>query len=126
MPEALVAIPVKLSTATHSYTFKDGISIREISPLLWDTARRKSFISDDEWDTLKITHYWLCASKNVDDVDGGTCADLYDKAMYAAWALQIICPSGGTNVFLLLKHTQQGYEIVDSKPRKGLCSTLFG
>ena len=38
MPEVLVATPLNYSAATRPYDFGDGISIREISPILWDIS----------------------------------------------------------------------------------------
>ncbi len=106
--------------------FGDGISIRELSPILWDISIAKAFISSHERDQLASTHYWLCASKEVEHVYGDVGDDLYPKAMYAMSALQIICPSGSINVFLKFAHTKEGYDNVGSKHPKELCSTLIG
>jgi hypothetical protein len=126
VPEVLVATPLKSSAVTRPYTFGDGISIRELSPILWDISIAKAFISPHERDELANTHYWLCASKEAEHAYGDVGDDLYPKAMYAMSALQIICPSGAKNVFLKFAHTKEGYDNVGSRQPKELCSTLIG
>jgi hypothetical protein len=115
VPEVLVATPLKSSAVTRPYTFGDGISIRELSPILWDISIAKAFISSHERDQLASTRYWLCAIKEVEHIYGDVGDDLYSKAMYAMSALQIICPSGSKNVFLKFAHTKEGYDNVGSK-----------
>lgn len=126
MPEVLVATPLKSSAVTHPYTFHDGISIRELTPILWDTSIAKTFISARECAELAGTRHWLCASKEVEHVYGNVGDDLYPQAMYAMSALQITCPSGSKNVFLKFAHTEQGYDNLGIKHPKELCSTLVG
>lgn len=126
MPEVLVATPLKSSAVTRPYTFADGISIRELSPIPWDISIAKALISSREQDELASTHYWLCASKEVEHVHGAVGDDLYAKSMHAMSALQMICPSGSKNLFLKFAHTEQGYDNVGSRHPKELCSTLIG
>ena len=57
MPEVLVATPLKSSAVASPYTFSDGISIRELSPILWDFSIAKVFISTHERGALASTHY---------------------------------------------------------------------
>ena len=122
----LVATPLKSSAVTRPYTFSDGISIRKLSRIRWDSCIIKALVSTDERKALASTDYWLCASKEVEHVYGDVGDDLYPKAMYAMSAVQIICPSGSKNVFLKFGHTEQGYDIVGSRHPKELCSRLFG
>ncbi len=68
VPEVLVATPLKSSAVTRRYTFGDGISIRELSPILWDISIAKAFIPAHEQDALANTRYWLCASKEIENV----------------------------------------------------------
>jgi hypothetical protein len=124
--EVLVATPLKYSAVTRAYTFTDGISIRELSPILWDVSIAKTFISIHERDELARTRYWLCASREVDRSYVRADDDLFDKAMYAMSALQIICPSGSKNIFLEFARTDKGYDNVRSWCPKELCGTLIG
>lgn len=126
MSQVLVATPLKSSAVTRPYTFGDGISIQELSPILWDISIARAFISRRERDELASTRYWLCASEEVAHVYGDVGDNLYPKAMCAMSALQIICPSGSKNVFLKFAHTQDGYDNIGSRQPKELCSTLIG
>jgi hypothetical protein len=126
LPEVLVATPLKSSDATRPYTFGDGISVRELAPILWDISIAKTFISPHEQNELANTRYWLCASKEVDHVYGNVGDDLYPHAAYAMWALQTICPSGAKNLYLKFAHTEKGYDNIDSSRPKELCSTVIG
>lgn len=126
MHEVLVATPLKSGAVTQPYAFGDGISIRELSPVLWDVSIAKTFISAHDRDELAATRYWLCAIKEVEHVYGDVGDDLYPKAMYALSSLQIICPSGSKNVFLKFVHSERGYDNIGSKHPKELCSTLIG
>jgi hypothetical protein len=126
MPEVLVATPLRHSAVTKPYTFSDRISIRELAPILWDTSIVKWYVSEDEREYLAQAKYWLCASKEVEYVSGDAANDLYTKATYAAWTLQIICPSGAKHVFLKFQKSDKGYDNIGSKHPKELCSTLLG
>ncbi len=126
MPEVLVATPLNSFSVTRTYVFGDGISIREICPIRWEISIAKTFLSAHERDALASTHCWLCASKEVEHVYGDVDDDLYAKAMYGMSALQIMCPSGSKNVFLKFARTDQGYDSVDIRQPKELCSTLIG
>jgi hypothetical protein len=108
MPEILVATPLKSSSVSGTYTFPDGICIREISPILWDISITKTFISAREMEELAQTQYWLCARGEQDYQKPTQGSDLRDKAEYAASALQIICPSGAKAVFLTFHQTDNG------------------
>lgn len=81
MHEVLVATPLKSGAVTRPYAFGDGISIRELSPVLWDVSIAKTFISAHDRDELAATRYWLCATKEVEYVYGDVGDDLYPKAM---------------------------------------------
>ena len=127
MPEVLVATPLSGSVVTCPYTFQDGISIRELSRILWDDSVAKCSVSETELRDLKETKYWLCASKEAEHVYGSVCDDLQPKARNAMWALQIICPSGSKhNVFLDFAQTAQGYDNIGCQPSEVLWRTLIG
>ena len=126
MREVLVATPLKPGVVRRTYAFGDGIAVRELSPILGDISIAKPCINANEGDRLERTRYWLCASNEAERVYGGVGDDLYAKAVYAMYALQIICPSGAKNVFLKFKHTEQGYDNIGYKLPKELCSTLIG
>jgi hypothetical protein len=75
---------------------------------------------------LAEDRFWLCASKEVEHVYGDVGNDLYDKARNAAWALQIICPSGAKHAFLKFQKTDKGYDNLGSNHPKELLDTLIG
>lgn len=126
MREALVATPLKYLAVTKPYVFDDGISIRELSPIPWDISNVKGFVSETEREELANTRYWLCASKEYEYIHGDIGTDLYAKARYAAWALQVICPTGAKHIFLQFQDTEKGYDNIGSEHPKELCSTLLG
>lgn len=127
MPEIVVATPISNFGISKPYAFSDGISIRKLPNILWATAITKGFLSDNEWAYLSEPHFWLCASKDVENVDTDEVGDgLFNKGRYAALALQILCPSGGKHVFFKFKKTNDGYDNVESEHFKELCSTLPG
>jgi hypothetical protein len=126
MPEVLVATPLKHGSVSRPYEFADGISIRELSPILWDVSTVKGFISEDERAEIANARFWLCASQNYEHICGDVGNELYAKARYAAWAMQIICPSGAKHVFLKFQNTDTGYDNIGSEQPKQLCSTLIG
>ncbi len=100
MPEVIVATPLKHYAVTNPFVFSDGISIRELSPILWDISIVKGYVSEEERECMAEARYWLYASKEVEHVYDDAGNDLYTKARYAAWAVQIICPSGAKHIFL--------------------------
>ncbi|HTU44874.1 MAG TPA: hypothetical protein VMF91_07420 [Bryobacteraceae bacterium] len=126
MPDVLVATPLKYSDVSRPYTFSDGISIRELSPILWDTSIAKIYVSEHERGELAKVKYWLCVAKEVEYPYGGPDKDLYEKAQHAMSALQIICPSGAKNIFLKFLRAEQGYENIGDLRPKELCNTLLG
>jgi hypothetical protein len=126
MPEVLVATPLDYFKVSKPYQFAGGVEIREISAILWEEAIVQRFISEYEREGLAETTYWLCATKEVpiafaDESDG-----LYDACRRAMYALQIICPSGGRNVYLKFQRTPNGYANMDSQHPKKMNNTLLG
>jgi hypothetical protein len=126
MHEVLVATPLRNSAVTRPYDFEGGISIRELSPILWDISIVKSYISEDERAKMAEAKYWLCASQECEHVTGDTGIDLFASARNAAWALQVICPSGATHVFLKFQKIGDGYDNIGAERPKALCRTLLG
>jgi hypothetical protein len=103
MPEILFATPLKHSVASKAYTFGDGISIRTLAPILWEQAAVRRYVSDDDREYMDKNRYWLCASKEVEYFLPQVGEDLCETALHAAWALQIICPTGAKHVFLKVR-----------------------
>jgi hypothetical protein len=126
MPEVLVGTPLEDSAVTKPYVFSDGISIRELSPILWDISFVKDCVSKEERECMAEARYWLCASKEVEHLYTHAGDDLLAKARDAALALQIICPSGAKHVFLKFHKTDRGYNNIGSEHPKELCNTLLG
>ena len=126
MPEVMVATPLNYAAVGQPYVFADGIAIRELSPILWDISIVKGYVSEKDREDMAKTRYWLCASEEYDFVYGDVGNELYAKARNAAWALQVICPSGAMHVFLKLQKTDKGYDNIGSSHPKALLSTLLG
>lgn len=126
MPEVLVATPLRFSAATRPYDFKDGISIRELSPILWDISVVKGYVSEADRIKMDEAQYWLCAGKEYEYVFPQTGDELYAKARNAAMALQVICPSGAMHVFLKFQRTDNGYDNIGALHLRELCRTPLG
>lgn len=126
MHKVLVVTPLKFSAVSKSYEFTNGISIRELSPIRWDVAIVKGFVSQREREDLANTRYWLCAAKEYEHGFADVGDELWDAAHHAAMALQIICPTGAKHVFLKLQQTPEGWDNIGSKHPKALCSTFLG
>ena len=124
--EVLVATPLRHFAVSAPYAFADGISIRELSPIRWDSSIVKSTVSEQERESLAATKYWLVAAKEYDNVYGSVGDELYARALSAAMTLQIICPTGATHVFLKFQQTPEGWDNIGSLQPKQLCSTLLG
>lgn len=120
--EVLVATPLRHSAVSRPYTFADGISIRELSPIRWDVAIAKSTVSEQERETLAATKYWLVAAQEYAHVYGSIGEELYERALAAAMALQITCPTGALHTFLKFQHTPTGWDNIGSLQPKQLWS----
>ena len=123
MPEILVATPLHHSVVSQPYTFPDGLSIRKLPPILWDKATVKRWVSEDDQKYMNEDRYWLCADKEVEYTLGGMAQDLYEKAMHAALALQIIAPTGAKHVFMEFGITPEGLDNLGASHPKQLCSS---
>ncbi len=123
MPEILVATPLHHSVVSQPYTFPDGLSIRKLPPILWDKATVKRWVSEDDQKYMNEDRYWLCADKEVEYILGGMPQDLYEKAMHAALALQIIAPTGAKHVFMEFAITPEGLDNLGASHAKQLCSS---
>jgi hypothetical protein len=126
MPEVLVATPLNYSAATRPYEFEDGISIRELSPILWDISVVKGYVSESDKARMNDAKYWLCASEEHEYALHETGQDLYVKAHNAALALQVLAPSGAMHIFLEFQRTNKGYDNIGARHLKELCHTLLG
>ncbi|MEZ5401277.1 MAG: hypothetical protein R2729_16525 [Bryobacteraceae bacterium] len=124
MPEVIVATPLK--TVSRPYSFGEGISIRELTEIRWDSATVKNVIAEQEREELRETKFWLVAAKEYDTAFGSNSDELYDLAWIAAMSLQIICPTGAHHVFLKFQTRQDGWDNIGSRNPKRLCSTLLG
>src|SRR5262249_23401466 len=123
MHEIIVATPLHHNVVDRPHTFGDGISIRKLSPILWEKATVKRYVSDDEREFMNSDRFWLCASKSVEFILPDTGDELYDKARNAAWALQILCPCGAKHAFLKFSKTSDGFDNIGAYRPKELCST---
>lgn len=126
MPEVLVATPLNYSAASRPYQFADGISIREIVPILWDISVVKGYVSAADKTRINNAKYWLCASAECEYVLPQTGDELYTKARNAAMALQLIAPSGAMHVFFKFQKTDNGYDNIGALHLKELCRTRLG
>jgi hypothetical protein len=126
MPEVLVATPLNYAAASRPYDFADGISIREISPILWDISVVNGYVSAADKTKMDKAKYWVCAVQEYEYVLPQTGDELYAKARHAALALQVIAPSGAMHVFLKFQRTDTGYDNIGAHHLKELCRTRIG
>lgn len=125
MPEFIVATPLTRSYISKDYKFSNGISVRSLSPILWDRSLTNEFVSKREKEELINTVRWLCVSKLSEDPHG-TGDELYETCVRAMYAMQIICPSYRKNIYLEFQVTDQGLDDVGSHHLKEMSSTLMG
>jgi hypothetical protein len=103
------------------------VTIREIQPILWKLSVSKKFMSDDEREYLSEPRYWISVSKEVEHwYVGRSDDDLYEKARLAMYALQVMCPVGGRNVYLKFRETPEGLDNFGSSHPAEMKSTLIG
>jgi hypothetical protein len=126
MPEFIVGTPLKHSVASQPYAFADGISIQKVSPILWDIFIARGYISQHDRDYLSEDRFWLCAKAEAQSEHDGVAQQLYEKARQAAYALQIIAPCGGKNVYLQFRNTGKGFDNVGACHPHEACVTLLG
>lgn len=126
MPEFIVGTALKHSVATQPYNFADGISIQKMSPILWDISITNGYISQHDRDYLSEDRFWLCATAEAQSEHDPSAQQLYEKARQAAYALQIIAPCGGKNVYLQFRTTEQGFDNVGACHPHQTCVTLLG
>jgi hypothetical protein len=65
MREIFVATPLNSSAGNAEHKFGDDISIRAISPILWETSVSKRYISEDQREKLSEVRYWLVLPANT-------------------------------------------------------------
>jgi hypothetical protein len=127
MREVIVATPLKYSTVTRPHIFAQGkIEIRELKPILTDRGLYKMTFADRDKDMVKNTTWWLTASALYPYVGADTGDELYDVVRQAAWALQIICPSGASHIFMKFAKEADGWDNIGNQIPRELCSTLIG
>lgn len=84
-------------------------------------------MSDKERNDLSESRYWLSVSKQVEKWYLNQSDDeLYEKARRAMNALQIICPSGGRNVYLKFRELPDGFDNTGSLHPAKMTSTMMG
>jgi hypothetical protein len=126
MPEFIVGTPLILSVASQPYSFADGISIQKVSPILWDISIANGYISQHDRDYMSEDRFWLCATAEAQSEHDPAAQQLYEKARQAAYALQIIAPSGSKNVYLQFRNTGEGFDNVGACHPHQTCVTLVG
>jgi len=126
MQEFVVGTPLKHSVASQPYSFAGGISIQKVSPILWDISIAKRYISQHDRDYLSEDRFWLCAKAETQSEHDAGAQQLYEKARQAAYALQIIAPCGGRNVYLQFRNTGKGFDNVGACHPHEACVTLLG
>ena len=121
--EVIVATPIR--GVKQPYQFANGLCVREINPIVWEQSIVKDFISEHDRHSLMETKYWLAVGKEVQDpTNEGN--DLCEKVHWAMYCVQIICPSGGKNLYLKFRHTPQGFDNIGSNHFPLLNNTIIG
>ena len=109
MDTVLVATPLR--SAMQAESLPSDLAIREIKPILWDLAAKPAPFSEEERNLLSTTHYWLAASKTVENwaLDAND-QSLYDKVHRAMYAWQILWPSSSVHVYVKFRETPEGFD----------------
>jgi len=126
MDTIVVGTPLRFNSVSRPYSFSDGVTIRNLQPILWEFSSARKLMSDDERDELSKSRFWLVVSKEVDVWHLHHDQDLYEKARRSMYALQIICPSGGPNVYMKFLQTPDGFDNIGSMHPAKMQSTLIG
>ncbi|MBX9600882.1 MAG: hypothetical protein K2X35_07760 [Bryobacteraceae bacterium] len=126
MSEVLFATPLKNTSVSGPREFNNGISIRALSPISWDFANAKRWVSEEDQEALALTELWLCVAVESDHVEGNADDDHFRRIYQAAMALQVICPTGAKQIFLKFVRTSEGWDNTGTNIGKNLCSTLVG
>ena len=127
MDKIVVATPLRNGVCSKPHVFFGSVEIRKIKPILWELSVARGLLSDDEREYLDASEYWLSVSKEVESwVDDESHNDLYDRARHAMFALQIICPKGGRNVYMKFNKTHQGFDNIGSLHPAKMESTMMG
>jgi len=115
MEKIIIATPLGYGRCSSPYVFSDGVEIRELTPILWESSVAGKLLSEHEREYLDASQYWLSISQLVEKRHlYQTDDDLLARARQAMYALQIICPCGGRNVYLKLRETAGGLDNVGS------------
>jgi hypothetical protein len=109
MDTVLVATPLR--SAMQAQSLPSDLAIREIRPILWDFAAKPAPFSEEERNLLSTTHYWLSASKTVENwaLDAND-QSLYEKVHRAMYAWQILCPTNAVHVYMKFRETPEGFD----------------
>ena len=123
----IVATPLRGGCCSKPYSFTDGVEIREIKSILWELAVAGKLLSEDDREYLNSSQYWLSVTERIENWSFGQSDDqLYERARHAMFALQILCPSGGRNLYLKLHDTPSGLDNVGSMHPARMHSTSIG
>ena len=127
MDRILVATPLPHNSVRRSFAFLDNVTIQKLEPILWDLSVVKTLISEKERKELSESRYWMSVSKEVESWPlEHSDNDLYEKVRRAMYALQIIRPSAGRNVYLKFRETPEGFDNIGSQHPSRMNSTLMG
>ena len=127
MDKIVIATPLRNGCCSKPYVFSDGVEIREIKPILWELSVAGKFLSEDEREHLSAARYWLTVAEDVENWMIQHADDrLYEKARHAMFAVQIICPSGGRNVYMKFNETPKGFDNIGSSHPAKMNSTVMG
>jgi hypothetical protein len=115
METVLTATPIKNGLFTREHEFPSGMTIRRIGPILWELSAAKSYMSDNERETLSKIDYWLCTEKQWDSwVSSNSEPDPYYRTHLAVIALQVLCPRTLLNVHMRFWKRENGFDNIGS------------
>lgn len=125
MDSEFVATPLTRGGFSRPFKFELGVSIRSISPILWDrSVIAQQFMSLEERKEMSEAPFWL-AIDEPEKMLSPELGDRYTPIKRALSSLQIIHPVGAKNAHLGFRQVPGGLEPVHSCHPQKLKPTLF-
>jgi len=127
MEIVLTATPIKNGLFTKEHEFPNGLAVRPIRPILWELSAAKSYMSDNDRETLSKINYWLCIEKQWDSwTSSNSERDPYYRTHLALIALQVLCSRTSLNVHMRFWKRADGFDNIGSFHPKEMKSTPLG
>lgn len=106
-----IHVATPLPTAMQTRLLRPDLAIAPIQPILWELTAKPAPFSEEERNRLSATHYWLSASKTVENwVLDANDESLYQSVHRAMYGWQILCPTRAEHVYIKFRKTPRGFD----------------